>query len=241
MLNWNCPTCRKSILKIKAGTFHYELTQRSRNARSHEDWSPDLDDYVYSCILECTNPICKEIVSNSGIGFVDDDTDADEDGNLIFVKGVFFIPKYFSPSLSIFDYSSKISSEVKEELEKSFALFFCDPSSSGNHIRIALENLLTYLKIKRSVTTKGKRKYLALHNRIMLLPKKYHEIQDLFFAIKWLGNVGSHSGKQVTSDDILDAYELMKEILTEVFTQKSKKMKNLAKQINKKKGPRKSK
>ncbi|MBN4077968.1 DUF4145 domain-containing protein [Nitrospina gracilis] len=172
---------------------------------------------------------------------MDNDTDVDIDGNPLRVLGVFYTPKYFSPNLKIFKYPSKTPAEVKEELENSFALFFCDPSSSGNHIRIALENLLTYLKIKRYKDRAGKRTFLFLHSRIELLPRKYDDIRDLFYAIKWLGNAGSHSGKQVTADDILDAYELMEELLAEVFTQRSKKVKSLAKQINKIKGPKKTK
>lgn len=238
---WVCPACNKSIFKIKDDTFHSELTRSSRNAQSSDDWSPDWDDYVYSCLLECTNPSCKEIVSSSGVGFVDNDTEDDIDGNPSRVLSVFYTPKYFSPNLKIFNYPKKTPTEVKDELENSFALFFCDPSSAGNHIRITLEKLLTHLGIKRFRDRAGKRVFLNLHSRIELLPNKYDDIQDLFKAIKWLGNAGSHSGKQVTSDDILDAYELMEELLAEVFSHRSKKVKSLAKQINKKKGPKKSK
>lgn len=56
-------------------------------------------------------------------------------------------------------------------------------------------------------------------------------------AVKWLGNAGSHSGNTVSADDVLDAYELMEKLLTEVFDEESKKIMALAKDINKKKGP----
>jgi hypothetical protein len=71
-----------------------------------------------------------------------------------------------------------------------------------------------------------------------LLPKKYDHIKDIFFAIKWLGNAGSHSHQELTSDDVLDAYELMEELLVEIFEKKREKAKSLAKKINKKKGPK---
>jgi len=32
-------------------------------------------------------------------------------------------------------------------------------------------------------------------------------LQDLFFAVKWLGNAGGHNEAVVTKDDVLDAYE----------------------------------
>ena len=81
---------------------------------------------------------------------------------------------------------------------------------------------------------------MSLHDRIKLLPKKYQDIQEIFLAVKWLGNAGSHSGTTVSSDDVLDAYELMEKLLTEVFDDKSNKIKELAREINKNKGPSKS-
>tara|TARA_B100000315_G_C14298370_1_gene460672 strand:- start:209 stop:610 length:402 start_codon:yes stop_codon:yes gene_type:complete len=129
---------------------------------------------------------------------------------------------------------------VSEEIEKSFSLFFSDAPSAANHIRIALEDLLTHLKIKRYKSKENKRTFLALHSRIELLPAKYKHLQDLFFAVKWLGNAGSHSDRVVTMDDVLDAYEIMEEILQDLFVKKTKRVKNLAKKINKTKGPKKS-
>ena len=151
-----------------------------------------------------------------------------------------FIPKFFSPHLKIFDYQNSIPEGVKDELENSFSLFFCDPPSAANHIRMALENLLTHMKIKRYVTQNGKRRRLSLHERINLLPKKYHYIKDIFLAVKWLGNAGSHNGTTVSSNDAFDAYDLMEKLLAEVFDDESKKIKELANKINVNKGPAKT-
>jgi hypothetical protein len=82
---------------------------------------------------------------------------------------------------------------------------------------------------------------LTLHRRIELIPKKHQHLQDLFFAVKWLGNAGSHSDKAVTKDDVLDAYEIMAEILQDLFVKKTSRVKHLAKLINKTKGPAKPK
>ncbi len=80
--------------------------------------------------------------------------------------------------------------------------------------------------------------FIPLHRRIQLLPTTLQHVQDLFFAIKWLGNAGSHSNSPVTMDDVFDAYELMEELLTEVYANKRKHVKSLAKKINKRKGPK---
>jgi hypothetical protein len=63
-------------------------------------------------------------------------------------------------------------------------------------------------------------------------------LKDLVLAIKWLGNAASHDGKsEVTVDDVMDSYELMEHILSEVYAPKLSKLKKLAKKVNRKKGP----
>ncbi len=237
---WTCPSCMKGLLKVKADTFHAEETKESKKAHGHPAWDPDWISYVYSCLLECTNPACKDTVANTGTGAVDVDFEYDEDGSPSQTWKDFFAPKHFSPHLKLFLCPSGTPDNVSEEIEKSFSLFFSDSPSAANHVRIALENLLTHLKIKRYKVGK-KRTFLALHLRIELLPAKHKHLQDLFFAVKWLGNAGSHSNKVVTRDDVLDAYEIMEEILQDLFVKKTIKIKKLAKQINKTKGPTKAK
>jgi hypothetical protein len=131
-----------------------------------------------------------------------------------------------------------VPEDVHHEINKSFSLLFADPASSANHIRVALEHLLTYLGIKRFNVKNKKRIMISLHNRIGLLPNKYVHIKEIFYAVKWLGNAGSHSNHEVSLDDVLDSYELMSELLIEVFDKKRVKAVALAKKINKKKGPK---
>jgi len=114
-------------------------------------------------------------------------------------------------------------------------LFFADYGASANHIRIALERILDHLKVKKFELKRGKRVFISLHKRILLLPSKYNDVSDLLFAIKWLGNTGSHSHK-ITIDDVMDAYEILEVVLNEIIENKTKKIKKMAKKINKRKG-----
>ena len=127
----------------------------------------------------------------------------------------FFRPKYFFPHLRIISLPRDTPDDVAGELEESFKLLFCSPSSASNHLRIAVENLLTALKVKRHKkgSKQGQRRIrLGLHARIEILPKKHEHLQDLLLAIKWLGDVGSHRTGSITMDDVLDAYEIMEEV-----------------------------
>lgn len=71
-----------------------------------------------------------------------------------------------------------------------------------------------------------------------MLPNRHKHLKELFLAIKWLGNAGSHSNKEITIDDVLDAYEIMETVLKELFEYKKDTVKKLAKKIIKKQGPK---
>lgn len=233
-----CPKCGKGYLTAKEDSFLSHETKESMQARRHEAWDPTWITFVYSCLLECTNSACKETVASSGSGFIDDTYFLNEMDQPQIDFGEYFKPKFFYPHLKIFNIPESTPHVVVKEIDTSFSLVFSDPSSSANHIRVALEHLLTDLKIKRFKNKNGRRLFLTLHQRIDLLPSKYNHVKDLFFAVKWLGNAGSHSSHQVSIDDVFDSYELMNEILVEVFENKRKRAQKLAKKINKRKGPK---
>lgn len=235
---WKCPTCENGNLRIKKRSFVKEET--SSSAKSHGEMWFDYSfvAYVYSCLFECTNSTCEEVIASSGEGFVSPYMDEDHEGNPIEDYMDFFRPNYFYPHLKLFATPKDVPEDVVKEIELSFELFFCNPPSSLNHIRIALEYLLTHMRVNRYRMVRRRRKSIVLHERINLIPEKFREIKDHCLAIKWSGNAGSHSGEGITKDDVMDAYEIMNEILREIFKGKKKEIKKLVKQINKKKGPK---
>lgn len=237
--DWECPNCSKGLLRIKKGTFFSEELSESKKAHAHEAWDPDWISSTYSCLLECTNNNCKEAVANSGMGFVDWDIIEDHDGNPDQVYGDYFRPLFFYPHLKILSLPGETPLDVSEALNESFKLFFCNPASASNHVRAAVESLLTELKVKRYEKRNGKRHVINLHRRISLLPAKHSDLKDLLYAVKWLGNAGSHTGGKLTIDDVMDAYEIIEHILCEIYDNNALKVKALAKKVNKAKGPKK--
>lgn len=151
-----------------------------------------------------------------------------------------FQPRYFYPSLRLFEIHESAPSEVVQSLNRSFELCFSSPASALNHVRASVEALLTSLKIKRSaLTNRKKKRRLSLHERIELLPKKFFDAKEMLLAVKWLGNAGSHGGHPVSADDVWDSYEILSEVFDLIYSLPVSKAKQLAKRINKKKGPRK--
>lgn len=237
--SWVCPTCEIGLLTIRKEEFQSEELRDSKRAHAHDAWDPDWIEYTYSCLLHCNNSKCCEVVASTGKGSVDWDVEDDADGVPQQVYLDFYKPLFFHPHLKIIPIPSEAPEEVRDALYESFKLFFCSPTAALNHVRRAIEELLTALKVKRFSTSNGKRRPLPLHNRIDMLPSKYTPVKELLTACKWLGNAGSHSGSHVTLDDVMDAYELVELILAELFDLRRKNAQALAKQVNKAKGPKK--
>ena len=234
--DWDCPSCNKGLLRIDGESFRVEEQAASRD---HSDyaWEPDWVEYTYSCLLRCTNDKCLEAVSNVGRGTVDWEHGEDEDGHQFQDWDDRFLPLYFNPPLRLINIPSSCPVDVSEPLEESFRLAFASPGAAANAIRTAIEQVLTDLKIKRFVSTKGKRRYLGLHERIGLLPAKHAELKDLMYAINWLGNAGSHAQRNIILDDVFDAYELTEHVLQEIYAAKRKKLRKIARSVNQRRGP----
>lgn len=233
---WICPTCGKGLLTIKKESFFKDELMHSRD-RGHDAWEPEWIEYVYSCLLYCSNSGCKEVVASTGTGKVDWDVGYDDDGHEEQVWSDYFRPKFFEPPLQIISIPDGCPASIQSPLVESFRQIFSSPSASANSVRIALEHLLTELKISRYKLAGGRRRIVSLHERISKIPAKYDDLKDLILAVKWLGNAGSHDNENVNIDDVLDAYEMTEHVLSEIYEPKKQRLKAIAKKVNKKRGP----
>lgn len=211
-------------------------TAESAREHGHEAWEPDWIRYVFACVFHCGNSNCKEPITCCGVGRVDIVEYEDEEFGWVQSTDDRFTPQYFHPALVLMDIPEKCSAEVCSHLLESFSIFFTDPGASLNSARAAVEALLTDLGVKRFALVNGKRKPISLHHRIQSLPPKHKDLIDLLLAVKWLGNAGSHDGEKPTAADVRIMYDLLEHVLSEVYEAKAKKLKAIAKRVNKKKG-----
>jgi len=214
--NWNCPRCNAGILHFHEDKVFKEVdadTQAwEKNDPTSFHWQ-FCSSYVYTTLLVCSNKECNEKVICSGTSCVDiyDNTE-DNDGNIENLYETYYKPLFFYPALHFFDIPKDTSEEVKENIIKSFNTFFSDYESSANSLRIALEYIINELNENTELR--------KLHKKIENLDSlKYDKIRDKCMALKWLGNDGSHCGSQkMTSDDVLDGYDLLSFILNTLYT-----------------------
>lgn len=231
--DWMCPTCKKGIIRIVDDSFKTVETRDSRQAHDHPNWEPCFVTSIYSCLLRCNNEQCQEIVASTGNGSADIEDFYNKHGHQDQRYVELFRPTFFEPPLAIIDIPEICSAEVAEPLQESFRLFFCSPASAANNVRIAVECLLTELK----VPTHGPKR-LTLNNRLDLLSEEYSEFKDLFNAIRVFGNDGSHPDSKITINDVMDAYEIISHVLQVLYRQNSKRATELAEKMTRRFDPK---
>ena len=238
---WPCPACARGRLQLDKSTVDLRETSRSREYRSSREsdyWEPDLLIERFMCMLVCNQPSCREPVVVCGT--TGDEPEPDPEGGETWKR--YLYPKFFHPAPPIIRIPEATPETVTKEVEKAFALFWCDLLSCANAVRNAIEQLLTHNKIRRiKIDAQRKTRRVSLHERIQIysqLGQREQELATAMFAVKWIGNEGSHPGK-LTKDDLLDAFQLLEHVLSTLFVPPQQNTAvELAKMIHKRKKPR---
>ncbi|UVM07025.1 DUF4145 domain-containing protein [Pseudomonas laurylsulfatiphila] len=230
MFEYKCPHCYNGLLRL-SGEFNSKETELSKSQIDEEWWTPENIALVCSCTLKCTT--CHELVFMVGNGVVEQEHDVDERGEWKTAWTSYFSPTFFHPPLQLIDYPSKAPKEMVSHLSVACALYFTSPASCCNSIRAAAELVLSEL----GVAVKEGDKWISFGNRINLLPEDQKSTKELFNAIRWIGNHGSHPGNEIEFEDALHALEIMEFLLEEVYGERKQALKELAAAINDRKGP----
>jgi hypothetical protein len=231
---WPCPGCEKGVLRLLTSGLQDKIV----NYECDEDGVYNWAEYTYSAVFGCSNEQCQSHVASTGQGQLKYDHNYfDENGHPSYI--VRFAPEFFYPALKIFTIPSHVTncpSTVLDEIYCSFKLFFCDPAATLNRIRRGVEIILNHAGVKRFQIANGRRRLMSLHQRILHFRSKNADVADRLFAIKWLGNAGSHPG-EITKSDVLDAYEIMESVLENLYSDREKLIKQKVVLVNKRKGP----
>jgi hypothetical protein len=178
----------------------------------------------------CNNRECQEITHFIGSYFT-----KLEDSQRGSVYEIVFLLKFFYPAIPLIPIPPKTPQDVKSLLGRSFAPAFMDQSASGNLLRSAIEAILTECRVPRFVTAKNRRHRLSLHERIGLLPQNLQSYKDNLLAVKWIGNAASHDNLSVNSLRL--AFEIVQNLLEELYGTRKREMLRAIKRINRRKRP----
>lgn len=232
-INYPCPQCSSRLDFI-----HHRTEVTTSGIELEELGYPYGIEHIFSSILKCSS--CSKVISVGGLCEKDyQDGQESPTGEYELKYVTFYFPKFFYPNLRMIPLSSEISTEVREQIDLSFSCFFSDLSSAANRIRNAIELILDDVKApKFKITRRNTRHFFkSLHNRIENFKKQKKIFSELLLAIKFIGNEGSHIGN-IELEDILDAYQILDEIIEIAYVKNRKKTHQIAKEINSLKKPR---
>lgn len=227
--SYPCPNCSTGILDLNG--ILTKITPRGKEMEYYNYY--DGIEHVFSGILKCKNADCNELVTISGQCLKDIVYGKElPDGQMVEDRFSTYYPKYFFPNLQIFNLSLEIPANVSEQINLSFSNYFDDLSSCANRLRHSIELILDDLKApKWKKTNAGSiHKFKVLHQRIEHYGKRNKNIANHLLALKIIGNEGSHIGNLQT-DDILDAYEILEQLIEFAYIKKTKRIAELAKEI----------
>jgi hypothetical protein len=227
---YKCPHCYKGVLRLD-GEFNSHETVASAAVHGEDWWEPEHIELLFNCSLKCST--CADLVFVVGNGVVEEEYEVDENGEWSRDWNSYYRPAFFHPPLQLIDYPAKAPKDVVAPLAVAGALFFSSPASCCNSIRASAEQILTHL----GVQVKADDKFISFGNRINLIPDDKESTKNLFNAIRWIGNHGSHPGNEIEAEDALHALEIMEFLLEEVFGDRKQALEALAAAINDRKGP----
>jgi len=197
----------------------------------------------FNAFLQCNLASCGEVVAMAGgYDVVDDDIDGEAWGTVEVLR-----PEILFPAPWIIRIPSATPSAVKDPILAAFRLYWVDPSSSANKLRVSVEALLTEFKIPRYNKPRRtkKRMPLSLATRIERYGKKLnggvtvgprHPYEKLLHALRWVGNAGSHSGEEVDGEVLLHAFEIYEHVLEQVIEKRPAAMGQIAQALIASKG-----
>ncbi|HDQ4152932.1 DUF4145 domain-containing protein [Pseudomonas aeruginosa] len=226
--SYKCPACMKANLVEEE--FMPSCTAYTRIHRGEDWWGPECEELIFRLTLKC--PRCDDLVFVHGDGYIDEEitTEGEHDWSKRWVS--YYQPKNFFPPLKFIDCPAATPREVQASLNSASCLYYSHPAAACNCLRMAAEDILTSLGV--AIPEAGE--FVSFGNRIKQLPEKSTEY-NLLDAVRWLGNAGSHSGSKITHKDAEHAFTVIDLLIEEVYSDRKKKIHELAAAIREHKGP----
>lgn len=215
----------------------YESFQ-SASERDHPGFDPEWIVGTFMIVGQCENPVCKQNMHGTGDYRVSHSVEIGMDESSAYL-GVpyasFYSVKHLHPPISITFIPESAPDAVRDCVFRASRVFFADPSSAATALRATVESFLTSENIS-AVRPNGK--FYNLDERLnewSKLDATRSQVADLFSAVKWLGNAGTHDDSLLTAVEVLDGADMLGEAFHRWFTGPDIDLR--AKGINLAKGP----
>ena len=148
--------------------------------------------------------------------------------------------EYVTPALALMTFPEGTPEEVQEGVTRAARLLYADPPSAANALRATVERFLTVEGIpSTTVGSKGRPVFVTAHTRIedWLAKTANQQVGDLFLAVKWIGNDGSHEVSHLSVAEVLDGARLLEQAFRLLYDTTGHDLDRAARAINANRGP----
>ncbi|MEJ2084015.1 MAG: DUF4145 domain-containing protein, partial [Acidobacteriota bacterium] len=139
------------------------------------------------------------------------------------------------PAPALIRLPEDLPEDLLRHLGRAFSLFWMDGAACANAIRGAVDEFLNHHRVRKTDGSRTSRGRLSLHRRIELFAEQDEHLASALMAVKWIGNVGSHSA-EVRREALFDGFDLLEHVLYESFEAPRKKAARLAREVTRRKG-----
>lgn len=213
-----CRICREG--HVSWGEPITDENKQSLKERNHPGFEPEWISGTVHAIGYCQNDECAQVVIAVGTYRVNESDEPSYDSRYNEYQGLayseFYRIEYFSPPLALLPLPEDVPQDVREAIDRASPLLFVDPSFAATALRASVELFLTGQGFPR-LSPAGK--FTSLDQRIKLWKEATgnHRVANLFLAVKWIGNEGTHEGKSLTVGDVLDGLGFIESAFHDLF------------------------
>lgn len=202
-LQYECSVCQGNVVPVKNSNFHSTKYYKSPYVASFEECN-----YVMAVLLKCAHCGKEYMLLADVTENVWEDVEIKELNEIASIPETHICPKFIYPSVHIIRCKLPVPKPIRQCLELSFSLYYTDLQMCATYLRKTIEAVLTHQKLSHE----------SLKCKIDKVENKW--LKSLLTGIKDLGNTSTHANynsKKITRADVLDAYEILEEIMDEYY------------------------
>lgn len=212
-----CPDCESGYIRFEKPV---EVEgYASASERDHPAFEPEWVRGTFGVRGECDNPECRQAIHGAGDYGVTYARKSRSDGPDY--RGEQWASYYqvaqVHPPLLLMPIPAAAPDEVREGVLRASRVLFADPGLAATALRATVERFLT-LEAVAGAEPSGR--FRNAHARI----EEWRDadtsrvpVANLFFAVKWLGNAGTHEDSDLTTVEVLDGAKLLDEAFHRLY------------------------
>lgn len=213
-----CPSCQTGYIGFSKP--RENESYHSASARNHPAFEPEWVRGIFDIAGRCENPECQQVVVGTG----DFQTEySQKSGNEDFDYlgpdySSYYTVTHLHPPMLMMPIPESAPDEVREGVLRASRVLFADPGLAATALRATVERFLTAEGISATRSTGG---FRNAHDRIeewSISDPSRAKIAEFFFAIKWLGNAGTHEDSDLTVIEVLEGAKVLDEAFHRLFT-----------------------